>query len=545
MDAPQGQRGEEARPERAEAQKCTDAACRRATQARRAVELPRRLHGEARRRAAQGNRRRWPAQLPRVPGQPRARDRPAVGADGDDADRCRVRADRLAAHAMSRQFAADDRRATRRGGRRARSATRPETHRRIRVAPQPRQRRLTERQTMPVAFRPPLEHPVEAPQAVHQADDSGNGDIFAAMLADAGKLPSSIQAAGAASADAAQESTGTGKDGEHHKAQAGADAFDPTAAFVVWPGMPLVAMNLVTQSADAGKAVAAGAGDAAQSLVGKTAVADALAQPTSDAAQRAADATLATDADPRAPAARHVPAPHARNVVPASGDKSDMPGAQDVQAAASKPADAASTPFALAAALLARTPDAKGAAPMGIEGVSAPKDRDAADPALGVNLAASAAPTPPVPVYTVAQPAGSAGFPAEAAGQIAQLVHINSERAQLHVHPAAMGPIDVTLRVHRGEVSVTMVAADAHTRAALEQSLPQLRDLLANQGLALTNASVNDQSPRDGGQAAGGRARGSSVASVTGAGAGDSVAVIAPAPMSAGIAIRRLVDLYA
>jgi len=394
---------------------------------------------------------------------------------------------------------------------------------------------------MPVAFRPPLEHPVEAPQAVHQADDGGSADIFAAMLADAGKLPPPVPAAGAAGADAAQEPGGSGKDGEHHKTRAAADAFDPASAFAAWPGMPLAAMNLVTQRADADKAVP-GAGDAAPRIVGKTADADALAQPALDAAQRAADATLATDADPRAPAAGHTPASHARNVVPASGDKSDMPGAQDVQAAASKPADAASTPFALAAALLARTPDAKGAAPMGIEGVSAPKDRDAADPALGVNLAASAAPTPPVPVYTVAQPVGSAGFPAEAAGQIAQLVHINSERAQLHVHPADMGPIDVTLQVHRAEVSVTMVAADPHTRAALEQSLPQLRDLLANQGLALTHASVNDQSPRGGGHAAGGRAHGSSIAAITHAGAG--VAAIAP-PLTAGIAIRRLVDLYA
>ncbi|MEO6748546.1 MAG: flagellar hook-length control protein FliK [Casimicrobiaceae bacterium] len=406
---------------------------------------------------------------------------------------------------------------------------------------------------MPVAFRPPLEHPVEAPQAVHQADDSGDGDIFAAMLADAGKLPSAVPAAGAAGTDAAQEATGSGKDDEHHKTPAAADAFDPATAFVAWAAMPLAAMNLVTQPADAGKAVGAGAaaaaGDAAQRIVGNTAVADALAQPAAGAAQRTANAagatlaTLATDADPHAPAAHHVPAPPARNVVRAPGEKPDTPGAPDVKAAASKPAEVASTPFALAAALLARTPDAKGAASMAIDAVSATKDRDAADPAPGVNLAASTAPTPPVPVYTLAQPVGNAGFAAEAAGQIAQLVHINSERAQLHVHPADMGPIDVTLQVHRGEVSVSMVAPDPHTRAALEQSLPQLRDLLANQGLALTNASVNDQSPRGGGQPAGGQTRGSSVAAVTGVGAG--VDAFAAAPMPASVAIRRLVDLYA
>ena len=398
---------------------------------------------------------------------------------------------------------------------------------------------------MPVAFRPPLEHPVEAPQAVHRADDSGDGDIFAAMLADAGKLPSAVPAAGAAGTDATQQTTGSGKDGEHHKTPAAADALDAATAFVAWPAMPLAAMNLIAQPADAGKAAGAGAaaGDAARRIVGNTALGVALAQPAAGTAQRAADATLATDADPHASAAHHVPAPQARNVVRVPGVKPDAPGAPDVKAAASKPADAASTPFALAAALLARTPDAKGAASMAIDGVGATKDRAAADPTPGVNLAASIAPTPPVPVYTLAQPVGNAGFAAEAAGQIAQLVHINSERAQLHVHPADMGPIDVTLQVHRGEVSVSMVAADPHTRAALEQSLPQLRDLLANQGLALTNASVNDQSPRGSGHPAGGQARGSSVAAVIGAGAG--VDAFAAAPMPASVAIRRLVDLYA
>ena len=103
------------------------------------------------------------------------------------------------------------------------------------------------------------------------------------------------------------------------------------------------------------------------------------------------------------------------------------------------------------------------------------------------------------------------------------------------------GPIDVTMSVRHDQVSVMMVAADPQTRAALELALPQLRDLLANQGLALANASVNDHAPRDDGRQRGARdaaARGTAIAGV------DTVTA-AHASAPAGIALRRLVDLYA
>jgi flagellar hook-length control protein FliK len=124
------------------------------------------------------------------------------------------------------------------------------------------------------------------------------------------------------------------------------------------------------------------------------------------------------------------------------------------------------------------------------------------------------------------------------AGELAQLVHIGADRAQLHVHPVDMGPIDVTMRIQHGQVHVTMAAADPQTRTALEQSLPQLRDLLANQGLALANASVNDQAPRDD-RPQHSRTGIAPVSRVAG------IDAATPLPASTSIALRRLVDLYA
>ncbi len=66
--------------------------------------------------------------------------------------------------------------------------------------------------------------------------------------------------------------------------------------------------------------------------------------------------------------------------------------------------------------------------------------------------------------------------------------------AQLRLVPQELGPLDIQITVKDSEASVHFGAAHAETRAALESSLPRLRELLSAQGLQLTNASVSQQS---------------------------------------------------
>jgi flagellar hook-length control protein FliK len=66
--------------------------------------------------------------------------------------------------------------------------------------------------------------------------------------------------------------------------------------------------------------------------------------------------------------------------------------------------------------------------------------------------------------------------------------------AQLKLVPIDLGPLDIQITVKDSEASVHFGAAHAETRAALEASLPRLRELLSAQGLQLTNASVSQQS---------------------------------------------------
>jgi flagellar hook-length control protein FliK len=66
--------------------------------------------------------------------------------------------------------------------------------------------------------------------------------------------------------------------------------------------------------------------------------------------------------------------------------------------------------------------------------------------------------------------------------------------AQLKLVPVELGPLDIQITVKDSEATVHFGAAHAETRAALEASLPKLRELLSAQGLQLTNASVSQQS---------------------------------------------------
>lgn len=66
--------------------------------------------------------------------------------------------------------------------------------------------------------------------------------------------------------------------------------------------------------------------------------------------------------------------------------------------------------------------------------------------------------------------------------------------AQLKLVPQELGPLDIQITVKDSEASVHFGAAHAETRAALESSLPRLRELLSAQGLQLTNASVSQHS---------------------------------------------------
>lgn len=82
----------------------------------------------------------------------------------------------------------------------------------------------------------------------------------------------------------------------------------------------------------------------------------------------------------------------------------------------------------------------------------------------------------------------------EAVGKrVSMLLSRNVGSAELRLSPAELGPLQVQIAVDDNVARVTFTAAHAVTRDALEQALPRLREMLADQGISLADAGVSDQ----------------------------------------------------
>jgi flagellar hook-length control protein FliK len=94
-------------------------------------------------------------------------------------------------------------------------------------------------------------------------------------------------------------------------------------------------------------------------------------------------------------------------------------------------------------------------------------------------------------------PVGSPAWQDQLGDHLTWMAQNNRDVASLRLNPEHLGPVEVRLSVRDGETSVWFGAANADTRAALEQSLPRLREMFASQGLSLADAGVFRDPPRE------------------------------------------------
>ncbi|MGI9235294.1 MAG: flagellar hook-length control protein FliK [Woeseiaceae bacterium] len=73
------------------------------------------------------------------------------------------------------------------------------------------------------------------------------------------------------------------------------------------------------------------------------------------------------------------------------------------------------------------------------------------------------------------------------------------KQAEIRLTPAELGPLRVQVSVDDGATHVTFHAQHAVTRDALEQALPRLREMLAENGLSLGQADVSERGVDEGG----------------------------------------------
>src|SRR6185437_693786 len=90
------------------------------------------------------------------------------------------------------------------------------------------------------------------------------------------------------------------------------------------------------------------------------------------------------------------------------------------------------------------------------------------------------------------------------AAQVHWLASARIQSATLKLSPEHLGPLQVRIDLTSSHVNVSFSAHHSDTRAALVEALPQLRTLLAAGGLALGQATVQQESHSD--RSAGGSA---------------------------------------
>ncbi len=97
---------------------------------------------------------------------------------------------------------------------------------------------------------------------------------------------------------------------------------------------------------------------------------------------------------------------------------------------------------------------------------------------------------------TIQAPVGSAAFADEVSARTAGLAQSGITQAQLQLNPADLGPVQVHITMQAGQASVWFGASHADTRAALEQSLPRLREMFAGAGMPLADSGVFREPPQ-------------------------------------------------
>ena len=81
--------------------------------------------------------------------------------------------------------------------------------------------------------------------------------------------------------------------------------------------------------------------------------------------------------------------------------------------------------------------------------------------------------------------------------KITWLSNQKEQTAELHLNPPQLGPMDVVLKVSGDQATAFFSSPHAAVREAVEQALPRLREMMADNGIMLGNATVSDQAPRN------------------------------------------------
>jgi len=226
--------------------------------------------------------------------------------------------------------------------------------------------------------------------------------------------------------------------------------------------------------------------------------------------------TAAYGADGARAAAKNA-APPAAAVAAGATAAAPVPAAAADPAALAADAAAAGTAAPLPAAALAHDKTSSAAATAAAEApapavtaaaaATVPQAPLAAPPHSFAGLLAQTPPAAPAAAPHAALPQDSSVWPAALHEHVRWQLDELVQEARLELHPRELGSVQVQLRIGPHGAEVQFAAAHPQARQALEASLPQLRALLAADGLYLAQANVGSQARSQQQPAPSGRSR--------------------------------------
>ena len=91
-------------------------------------------------------------------------------------------------------------------------------------------------------------------------------------------------------------------------------------------------------------------------------------------------------------------------------------------------------------------------------------------------------------------PVGHAKWGGELAQKVVWLASQQSQVAEIHLNPAHLGPVEVMLSISQDQATAQFVSAHPAVRDAIQDALPRLREMLAENGIQLGNVMVGADS---------------------------------------------------
>ncbi|MBI5626191.1 MAG: flagellar hook-length control protein FliK [Nitrosomonadales bacterium] len=100
-------------------------------------------------------------------------------------------------------------------------------------------------------------------------------------------------------------------------------------------------------------------------------------------------------------------------------------------------------------------------------------------------------------LQTISSPLGNSSWAGDFSQKIIWMCTHNNQVAELQLNPPDFGPLNVVLKISDNQATAMFTSPHSAVREAVENAMPKLREILADNGIMLGNTTVSDQSPRD------------------------------------------------